>query len=150
MMQSGTHNYDRDPRLPRMRTNHDRKVLQGEVPWVMGGNPTPDEVAAQMAAERRDAVPTLAEIKAAMPMVAVEQPDGEGGIAPAKLPDFGWAADGDRDSTQAAELAELVRQMDIMCEHVMTAHIPGAALKLAGQWQAIRKITQSNQTGEAA
>lgn len=103
---------------------------------------------AQRAAMRRESVPTLAEVMAASPMVTVDQPDGEGGLAPARLPSFGWAADGDRDSTQAAELAELVRKMDVMCEHVMTVHIPGAALKLAAQWQAIRKITQSNQTGE--
>lgn len=104
---------------------------------------THDYVAAQIAAERRDSIPTLAEVKAITAMVKLPG----GGIAPAKLPDFGWAADvdGDRDSTQAAELAELVRQMDIMCDHVMVVHLPGAALKLAAQWQAIRKITQSNQ-----
>lgn len=90
-------------------------------------------------AQRRDAIPTLAEVKAAGPMVTV---DGQG-IAPAKLPGFGWQQE-DRDSADAARLAELVRGMDVMCEHVMTVHIPGAALKLAAQWQAIRKITQSN------
>lgn len=96
-----------------------------------------DRVRASVA---RDNIPTLAEVKAAVPMVGLS----DGGLVPG-----GWPVladpDTDRDSGEAAELADLVRHMDVMCEHIVVVHIPGAALKLATQWQKIRKITQSNQ-----
>ena len=88
---------------------------------------------------RRDNIPTLAEVKAAMPMATTPQ----GALVPGNFPAL--ADPDDRDSAEAAELARLVKDMDVMCDHVVTVHIPGAALKLAQQWQAIRKITQSNQ-----
>lgn len=103
---------------------------------------THDYVAAQLAAERRDNIPTLAEVKAAMPMVT--RPDGA--LAPAKLPEFGWAGDGDRDSAQAAQLAILVRDMDDMARELIEGGAAYTARQFADQWQAIRKITQSNQT----
>lgn len=103
---------------------------------------------AQRAAMRRESLPTLAEVMAASPMVTVDQPDGEGGLAPARLPSFGWAADGDRDSAQAAQLAILVKSMDDMSDDLITGRATYSAQQFADQWQSIRKITQSNQTGE--
>jgi hypothetical protein len=89
--------------------------------------------------------PSLDELKADSDMVT--GPDGA--LMPKVLADRGqrgWdGADGapaDRDSGEAAKLAGLVRDMDTMCAHVVATQIPGAALKLANQWQAIRKITQ--------
>lgn len=105
---------------------------------------THDYVAAQLAAERRDNIPTLAEVKAAMPMVT--RPDGA--LAPAKLPEFGWAGDGDRDSAQAAQLAILVRGMDAMVDAWLSDPDQGIdeAEEICRTWRSIREITQSNQT----
>lgn len=103
-----------------------------------------DPVAASLAAVRRDNVPTLAEAMAAVDMVT--GPDGA--MMPRKLAargDRGFGgADENRDSTDAERLTALVREMDVMCAHVIAAHIPGAALKLAEQWTKIRDITQAN------
>lgn len=94
-----------------------------------------------LAAQRRDAVPTLPEVMAAMPMRTLP----EGGLVPADMPLVSGDPDGDRDSVQAAELARLVRDMDVMCDAVIGAYSRGAAVRLASQWQAIRRITQANQ-----
>lgn len=93
---------------------------------------------------RRQSVPTFDELSKAHPLTRM--PDGA--LMPQVLVargDAGWDGDGDRDSEQAARLAELVRDMDVMCRVVVESHVPGAAFKLAMQWQAIRAITQSNQ-----
>lgn len=141
MINEGTHDYG------RQRTAYDRLVMDGLAPHVMGGNPTPEEAEVQRAMARQATVPTLGELVAenAMNMVATET----GALVPAVLAargDDGWEFDSDRDSEKAARLAGLVKDMDIMCEHVVAAHIPGAALKLAEQWQAIRRITQGGQS----
>lgn len=88
---------------------------------------------------RRDNIPTLAEVKAAVPMVTT----AEGTLVPTNFPDL--ADPDDRDSGQAAELAELVRQMDDLAREVVFNDLDGMARVLADQWQKIRKITQSNQ-----
>lgn len=65
--------------------------------------------------------------------------------------DAGWLDDGDRDSGQAARLAELVREMDAACAEILAREVSSGQLELravARRWQAIRKITQSNQTNE--
>lgn len=63
----------------------------------------------------------------------------------------GWLDDGDRDSGQAARLAELVKDMDAVCAEILAREVMSGDLELravARRWQAIRKITQSNQTNE--
>lgn len=131
----------------RLRTAHDQAALEGKVPFVMGGNPTPEERKRQaerdaaQAARMRDAIPTLAEIMAADTWVILEG----GGIVPERLNrDTGWGDDADRDSAAAQELARLVKRMDVMCSNVVAREVNGAALKLAQTWQAIRKITREN------
>jgi hypothetical protein len=93
------------------------------------------------AAIARDNIPTLAEVMAAKPMRVI---DG-GGLVPAGMPIVSGDPDGDRDSAQAAELARLVKDMDGLADEVIFNGLDGMALVLATQWQAIRKITQSNQ-----
>lgn len=161
-MMEGTHGYDRaarDPRLPRLRTAHDRAAMQGQVPFTVGGNPTPDESEAQrahdarqatdattasLAAQRRESIPTLAEAMAAMPQVT----QADGATMPPKLADRGdrgWdGADANRDSHDTVRLAKLVRQMDQMAEDVRMGRQAYSAVRLANTWHAIRLITQSN------
>src|SRR5688572_17023800 len=93
------------------------------------------------AATSRDNIPTLAEVMALKPMRVI---DG-GGLVPAGMPIVSGDPDGDRDSAQAAELARLVRDMDGFAEEVICNDLDGMARVLADQWQAIRRITQSNQ-----
>lgn len=101
--------------------------IEGLVAWVSG--------------VARDSVPTLAEVMAAKPMTRLPG----GGLVPAGMPIVSGDPDADRDSGQAAELATLVRDMDGFAEEVMLNDLDGMARVLADQWQAIRKITQSNQ-----
>lgn len=96
-----------------------------------------------VAATSRDAIPTLEEVKAASPMV-----DGPtGALVPERLADRdgrGWGDDADRDSASAAELARLVSQLDQMADDVVHGRQAYSAIRLANQWQAIRKITRGN------
>lgn len=96
-----------------------------------------------VAALGRDNVPTLDEVKAASPMV--EQ--ASGALVPPRLADRGgrgWGDDADRDSASAAELARLVSQLDQMADDVVHGRQAYSAVRLANQWQAIRKITRDN------
>lgn len=143
-MSEGVHEYGRDPRLPRLRTAYDRLVLDGKAPWVMGGNPTPEEAEVQRAHDaRRATVQPLAELMAEVPMVT--GPDGTL-LSPkvAARGDRGWdGSDTDRDSDVAARLAVLVKEMDNMA--AMTVAFGKGnldALVLAEQWQAIRALTK--------
>lgn len=104
-----------------------------------------NELAGFIGALRRDDIPTLSEVQAAMPMVAGEA----GSLMPGKLADRGergWdgADGGNRDSGAAAELARLVKLMDDMCAVVVKRKAGTAATELARTWQAIRKITREN------
>lgn len=96
-----------------------------------------------IAAMARENVPTLGEVKAAMPMVT----NASGGLVPERLADRddqGWGDDANRDSGAAAELATLVRQMDQMTDDVLHQRQAYSAVRLANQWAAIRKITREN------
>lgn len=84
----------------------------------------------------------------------IEWPKPESyGVMPGNLGargDAGWLDDGDRDSTQAAKLAELVKDMDASVRRWLddSSATCEEAERIMGLWQAIRKITQSNQTNE--
>lgn len=64
--------------------------------------------------------------------------------------DRGWLDDGDRDSTQAAKLAELVRDMDVSVPAWLGDSMGTIeeAERIMGLWLDIRKITQGNRTNE--
>lgn len=160
MMDMGTH----DPiRNPRLRTAYDHRAMNGEVPFVVGGNPTPEEAKRQREADATFTVhpPDHALEYERRGMFChtcgkwIEWPKPESyGVMPGNLGargDAGWLDDGDRDSTQAAKLAELVKDMDATCAEILAREVSSGQLELravARRWQAIRKITQGNQTNE--
>lgn len=137
----------------RLRTAHDQDALEGKVPFVHGGNPTPAERLTQaeydaaQAARMREAIPTLAEAMAADTWVT----GADGSLMPKRLADRGeqgWdgpsGAAADRDSTQAARLAVLVKDMDAKVLAWLSDADQGIdeAEDICRTWQSIRKITQ--------
>jgi hypothetical protein len=106
-----------------------------------------DPVSASRAAMRREAIPTLAEVMAAMPQVAQES----GAVMPGKLAargDRGFGgADANRDSADAERLTALVRQMDRITQRYRRGELSDpylAAAQMANMWTDIRDITQAN------
>lgn len=103
------------------------------------------EAEAQRVKARQATVPTLAEVMSAMPMVAM--PDGA--VMPAKLADRpgGWGGDEDRDSNQAAKLADLVRRLDSLATVWTDGPSDLDAVRwaddMATTWINIRKITRA-------
>ena len=109
------------------------------------------ELTGFVAAIARDNVPTLAEVMAAKPLILT----GQGALIPEVFPAVSGEPGEDRDSAQAAELARLVKHMDDAVkawdESSLTYpdqdDLLSVIIDLTETWQAIRKITQSNQPG---
>lgn len=140
MINEGSHTYGRSPRL-----DSDGTFTQDDQ-----GNWHEVSTEAQRALARQATVPTLGELVAqnAQNMVTTDA----GTLMPAKLVargESGWEFDANRDSEVAAKLAHLVKDMDETCQGILArkANRGNVELRmLARRWQAIRKITQGNQS----
>lgn len=103
------------------------------------------ELSRFIGALRRDDIPTLGEVKAAMPMVT----RADGGLVPERLNrDGGWGDDADRDSQAAQELARLVKKLDDLVHEWRNGSgsifLSEFIDDLTETWAAIRKITREN------
>lgn len=144
-METGTHTYGDDPGSEAHRTQR-QATDPFSLPADMDPRALPDPTAASLAAQRREAIPTLAEVMAAMPQAT----QADGGLMPAKLAargDRGFGgADENRDSADAERLTALVRDMDRLISRYNSGQDSEAfvAAQAARFWTAIRDITQAN------
>jgi hypothetical protein len=101
----------------------------------------------QRAKARHATIPTLDDLKAESDMVTM----ADGALVPASLVargEQGWDGEQDRDSTQAARLAELVKDMDRFVKRWQDGTDSDAfsAAQLSALWTAIRAITQAGRS----